>query len=59
MIFSTQMLVERYNNYVNPNAKIKREVKEKKLFETLYKEVKVEKGEKKTFSQLFENEAGN
>ena len=32
MILTTQMLVERYNNYVNPNAKIKREVNEEKLF---------------------------
>ena len=35
------------------------EVKEKKLFETLYKEVKLEKGDKMTFSQLFKEEAEN
>lgn len=32
------------------------EVKENKLFETLYKEIKLEKGDKKSFSELFGDE---
>ena len=35
------------------------EVKEKKLFEALYKEVKLEKGDKLSFSELFKEDAGN
>ena len=45
-------------NYESPRAKefIADEVREKKLFEQLYKEVKVEKGDKISFADLFKNE---